>query len=72
ASGISFREHSQRSQHDNKRQAILLIAGRLAVQPSSAADALRAERRRAHGRFSRGAARRVFRGEPFEPACAGH
>ncbi|MGP6229761.1 peptide chain release factor H, partial [Pseudomonas aeruginosa] len=32
------------------------------------ADALRAERRRAHGRISRGAARRVFRGERFEPA----
>ncbi|MBF2943946.1 peptide chain release factor H, partial [Pseudomonas aeruginosa] len=25
-------------------------------------------RRRAHGRISRGAARRVFRGERFEPA----
>ncbi|QDR31058.1 peptide chain release factor H, partial [Pseudomonas aeruginosa] len=41
---------------------------RLADQASSAADALRAERRRAHGRISRGAARRVFRGERFEPA----
>ena len=48
--------------------AILLIARRLADQASSAADALRAERRRAHGRISRGAARRVFRGERFEPA----
>ncbi|MBW6081233.1 peptide chain release factor H, partial [Pseudomonas aeruginosa] len=26
------------------------------------------ERRQAHGRISRGAARRVFRGERFEPA----
>ena len=68
ASGISVRVQSQRSQHANKRLAILLIARRLADQASSAADALRAERRRAHGRISRGAARRVFRGERFEPA----
>ena len=68
ASGISVRVQSQRSQHANKRLAILLIARRLADQASSAADALRAERRQAHGRISRGAARRVFRGERFEPA----
>ena len=52
ASGISVRVQSQRSQHANKRLAILLIARRLADQASSAADALRAERRRAHGRIS--------------------
>lgn len=68
ASGSSVRVQSQRSQHANKRLAILLIARRLADQASSAADALRAERRQAHGRISRGAARRVFRGERFEPA----
>lgn len=68
ASGIGVRVQSQRSQHANKRLAILLIARRLADQASSAADALRAERRQAHGRISRGAARRVFRGERFEPA----
>ncbi|WP_049244367.1 peptide chain release factor H, partial [Pseudomonas aeruginosa] len=45
ASGISVRVQSQRSQHANKRLAILLIARRLADQASSAADALRAERR---------------------------
>ena len=46
-SGIGVRVQSQRSQHANKRLAILLIARRLADQASSAADALRAERRRA-------------------------
>ena len=66
ASGISVRVQSQRSQHANKRLAILLIARRLADQASSAADALRAERRRAHGRISRargspGIPRRAFR-----------
>ncbi|MBG6892743.1 peptide chain release factor H, partial [Pseudomonas aeruginosa] len=47
---------------------ILLIARRLEERANSASDALRAERHQAHARVSRGEARRVFRGERFEPA----
>ncbi|HBP5567714.1 peptide chain release factor H [Pseudomonas paraeruginosa] len=68
ASGISVRVRSQRSQHANRRRAILLIARRLEERANSASDALRAERHQAHARVSRGEARRVFRGERFEPA----
>ena len=68
ASGISVRVQSQRSQHANKRLALLLIGQRLAQQAEQVDSELRAERRLFHHRIERGNPRRVFRGERFEPA----
>jgi peptide chain release factor len=65
ASGISVKVQSERSQHANKRLALLLIARRLAEQAEQASEALRAERRLFHQRVQRGNARRSFKGEDF-------
>lgn len=67
ASGISVKVQSERSQHANKRLAILLIGQRLAQRAEAADDALRAERRLFHHRVERGNPVRCFRGERFEP-----
>nr|WP_288467005.1 peptide chain release factor H [uncultured Pseudomonas sp.] len=69
ASGISVKVQSERSQHANKRLALLLIAQRLAVHAQAQADAARVQRRDAHLQVERGNPRRVFRGERFEPAA---
>ncbi len=69
ASGISVKVQSERSQHANKRLALLLIAQRLAVHAQAQADAARAQRRDAHLQVERGNPRRVFRGDRFEPAA---
>ncbi|WP_027911125.1 peptide chain release factor H [Pseudomonas sp. URMO17WK12:I4] len=69
ASGISVKVQSERSQHANKRLALLLIAQRLAVHAQEQADAARAQRRDAHLQVERGNPRRVFRGERFEPSA---
>ena len=66
ASGISVKVQSERSQHANKRLALLLIARRLAEQAEQASDALRAERRLFHHQVQRGNPRRTFKGERFD------
>nr|WP_288498283.1 peptide chain release factor H [uncultured Pseudomonas sp.] len=69
ASGISVKVQSERSQHANKRLALLLIAQRLALHAQAQADAAREQRRDAHLQVERGNPQRVFRGERFEPAA---
>lgn len=67
ASGISVRVQTERSQHANKRLAVLLISRLLVQQAQQAAAAQRADRRKAHHRVARGGAVRTFRGEHFAP-----
>ena len=65
ASGISVKVQSERSQHANRRLALLLIARRLAERAEEADERLRAERRLRHQQLERGNPRRTFRGERF-------
>ena len=65
ASGISVKVQSERSQHANKRLALLLIARRLVEQAEQAKEGLRAERRLFHHQVQRGNPRRTFRGVGF-------
>lgn len=67
ASGISVRVQSERSQHANKRLALLLISRLLAQRAQEAAAVQRADRRMAHHQVARGDPVRVFRGEHFKP-----
>ncbi|MDU4251651.1 peptide chain release factor H [Pseudomonas sp.] len=66
ASGLSVKVQSERSQHANKRLALLLIARKLEECAEQANSELRAERRLVHHHLQRGNPRRVFRGERFE------
>ncbi len=66
ASGLSVKVQSERSQHANKRLALLLIARKLEERAEQASSELRAERRLVHHHLQRGNPRRVFRGERFE------
>ncbi|QRY81510.1 peptide chain release factor H [Pseudomonas sp. PDNC002] len=66
ASGLSVKVQSERSQHANKRLALLLIARKLEERAEQADSELRAERRLVHHQLERGNPRRVFRGERFE------
>lgn len=67
ASGISVRVQSERSQHANRRLAVLLISRRLTQQAEAAETVLRAARRMAHHQLARGNPARVFRGSQFKP-----
>ena len=58
---------SERSQHDNKRLARLLIQQRLADRQEQSVQELRLQRRDAHHRVERGNAVRTFSGSAFTP-----
>lgn len=67
ASGISVKVQTERSQHANKRLAVLLIARRLAQRAEQKDQKQRAERRLLHHQLERGNPQRTFKGERFEP-----
>lgn len=67
ATGISVKVQSERSQHDNKRLARLLIQQRLADRQEQSVQELRLQRRGAHHRVERGNAVRTFSGSAFTP-----
>ncbi len=68
ATGISVKVQTERSQHANKRMAVLLLAHKLASHDEAMNAAQRAHRRTLHHQVERGNPRRVFKGERFEPA----
>ena len=68
ATGISVKVQTERSQHANKRLAVLLIAHRLASHEQAQHAAQRARRRQFHHEVERGSPKRVFKGAAFEPA----
>ena len=68
ATGISVKVQTERSQHANKRLAVLLIAHRLASHEQARDAAQRARRRQFHHEVERGSPKRVFKGAAFEPA----
>jgi peptide chain release factor len=65
ATGISVKAQSARSQHANKRLALLLIAQRLAQHAESTTGEQRAQRRLFHHGVERGNPVRTFKGERF-------
>lgn len=67
ASGISVKVQSGRSQHDNKRLALLLINQRLATLEQHAENTLRLQRRDFHHEVERGNPVRSFAGPGFIP-----
>lgn len=67
ATGISVKVQTERSQHANKRLAVLLISRRLAQQAEEAKLGQRADRRMAHHQVTRGDPVRIFRGSSFKP-----
>jgi len=68
ATGISVKVQTERSQHANKRLAVLLLAHKLADRDAAADAAQRAQRRALHHQVERGNPHRAFKGERFEPA----
>jgi peptide chain release factor len=68
STGISVKVQTERSQHANKRLAVLLIARRLEQRTEETKTEQRADRRMAHHQVARGNPVRVFRGEYFKPS----
>ncbi|MCT7317273.1 peptide chain release factor H [Ralstonia sp. CHL-2022] len=68
ATGISVKVQTERSQHANKRLAVLLLAHKLADHDAAIDAAQRAQRRALHHQVERGNPHRAFKGERFAPA----
>lgn len=66
ASGISVKVQSERSQHANKRLAMLLIAHRLEQALDDERAALKSARRLFHHQIERGNPKRTFKGSAFK------
>jgi peptide chain release factor len=71
ATGISVKVQTERSQHANKRLAVLLLAHKLANHDAELNAARRAQRRTLHHQVERGNPSRVFKGERFELVTGG-
>ncbi|AZC32384.1 Peptide chain release factor [Pseudomonas chlororaphis subsp. piscium] len=67
ATGISVKVQSERSQHDNRRMAILLINQRIAAIEQTAQMDMRLQRRDFHHGVERGNPQRSFTGVGFIP-----
>ncbi len=67
ATGISVKVQTERSQHANKKLAILLIAHRLEQLQQQASAELKAERRMFHHQIERGNPNLTFIGTAFKP-----
>lgn len=65
ATGITVKVQSERSQHANKRLALLLISQKLAEKKQLIEGEHKAERRLFHHHIERGNAKRVFKGMNF-------
>lgn len=65
ATGISVRVQTERSQHANKRLALLLIGQKLKQQQQSIQAEQKSQRRMFHHHLERGNPKRIFRGEAF-------
>lgn len=65
ATGITVKVQSERSQHANKRLALLLISQKLAEKKQLIEGEHKAERRLFHHHIERGNAKRVFKGINF-------
>ena len=65
ASGLSVKVQNERSQHANKRIALLLLGRRLAELGEQASATARAERRLQHHQLKRGNPVRTFHGSGF-------
>lgn len=68
ATGISVKVQTERSQHANKKLAIMLIAHRLEQRQQQANAELKAERRMFHHQIERGNPNLIFKGPDFKPA----
>lgn len=65
ATGISVKVQNERSQHTNKRIALMLLGKRLADLNAQASSTAKAERRLQHHQLERGNATRSFHGPGF-------
>ncbi|MFD1260859.1 peptide chain release factor H [Entomomonas asaccharolytica] len=65
ATGITVKVQSERSQHANKRLALLLISQKLAKKKQLIEGEHKAERRLFHHHIERGNAKRIFKGIDF-------